>query len=781
MRKIFLITVLIIVVLQQLVAQNLFQTIRGTVIDNQTQMPLTGATVIVKGTNPVLGTTCDNNGQFRIENVPVGRHDIQINYLGYEMYIIREVLISSAKETVLKIELKESLKTLSEITVTANSNKDEPLNKMNSVSARQLSVEEAGRYAGGYDDFARLASSFAGVSSGLSNNGIVIRGNAPKGLLWRIEGVEISNPNHFANMATFGGGGTTALSSHMLGNSDFMTGAFPAEYGNALSGVFDLNIRTGNNERYEHAIQIGGIGLDAASEGPFKKGKKSSYIFNYRYSTLALLGPILPPEAGKITYQDVSWKLNFPTLKAGTFSFWGIAATDGQERKANTDSTKWKSEDDRAEATTNQLMEAVGISHNYIFGKNTWIHSTIASSGNTTEWNEKTLDSLLTLRPANNIYNDVFRLSYSGELNHKFGVRHSNRTGIIITNYSYTFHTRHALETGSPMITYNNEKGQSLLFQAYTQSSLELSGKFSVNAGIHTMFFALNNHYSIEPRIGLNWKINQLHSVSFAYGLHSQAEPLNIYLLEQYNNGNIVQPNKELGFGKANHFVLCYKIQLDEVTHFKAEPFYQSLFNIPVVPESYISLLNMESAWFFNDSLVNKGTGSNVGIDLTLERFLKKGFYYLLTTSLFKSSYKGGDGIERNSLYNKNYVVNILAGKEWQTGKNKTNIFSINARITFQGGNRYIPVDIDKTLAQQEIVYDVTHAYEAKAKDSKILSFSVNYRTNHKKYSTLLAFHIINVLGEKEFEGFSFDRKTQQVLKKEDPFIIPNISYKIEF
>lgn len=781
MRKIFFLAIILISVIQQVRTQNLFQTIRGTVLDNQTQMPLPGAAVFIKDTDPLIGTTSDNNGQFRLEKVPVGRHDVQVNYLGYETYVLREIMISSGKETVLKIELKESLKALDEVTVKANSDKESPINKMNSVSARQLSVEEAGRYAGGYDDFARLASSFAGVSSGLSNNGIVIRGNAPKGLLWRMEGVEISNPNHFANMATFGGGGMTSLSSHMLGNSDFITGAFPAEYGNALSGVFDLNIRTGNNEKSEHAAQIGGIGIDVASEGPFVKGKKSSYNFNYRYSTLALLSSILPPEAGKITYQDLSWKLNFPTKKVGTFSFWGIVGTDGQDRKANTDTLSTESEDSREEAKTFQLMEAVGLSHKYILGKNTWIHSTLASSGNLTEWNEKSLDSLLALQPKNNIYNDVFRSSFSSELNNKFGIRHSNRTGIILTNYSYTFRTKHAAETGAPMLTYNDEKGQSLLTQAYTQSSYDVNEYLSVKAGVHFLYFSLTGHYSVEPRIGLNWKINPIHTLSFAYGLHSQIEPLNIYLLEQNQNNNIVQPNTKLDFGKANHFVLSYNIQLNEFTHVKFEPFYQSLFNIPVVPLSYISLQNMESAWFFNDSLINKGAGLNAGVDLTLERFIKKGFYYLFTASVFESTYKGGDGVQRSSLYNKNYVVNALAGKEWQIGRNKRNIFSINGRITFQGGNRYIPVDVDKTFAQQEIVYDVAHAYEGQIKNSKILSFTINLRTNYKKFSTLLTFHMINALSEKEFEGYIFNKKTQQIIKKEDPFIIPNISYKIEF
>ena len=228
--------------------------IRGIVTDQDSKVPISFASVFVIGISPTLGTTTDIDGKFRIENVPVGRYDLQVSFLGYEPTIVKELTVSSAKETFINVSLKESAFTLDEIVIKPKTNKERALNSMAIVSARMLSVEEAKRYAGGFDDPARLASSFAGVASGVNSNAIVVRGNAPKSLQWKLEGIEIPNPNHFANLQGLGGGGLTALSSQLLANSDFFTGAFPAEYNNALSGVFDIFMRTGNNDDYEYTF-----------------------------------------------------------------------------------------------------------------------------------------------------------------------------------------------------------------------------------------------------------------------------------------------------------------------------------------------------------------------------------------------------------------------------------------------------------------------------------------------------------------------------------------------
>ena len=111
------------------------------------------------------------------------------------------------------------------------------------------------------------------------------------------------------------------ISSQLLSNSDFFTSAFPAEYGNALAGVFDIKLRTGNNENREYAFQAGLLGIDFAAEGPFIKGKEASFLFNYRYSTFGLMVDMsLLPTEQIPRYQDLSFKINLPTKKAGLFS-----------------------------------------------------------------------------------------------------------------------------------------------------------------------------------------------------------------------------------------------------------------------------------------------------------------------------------------------------------------------------------------------------------------------------------------------------------------------------
>lgn len=318
-----------------LFAQNLTQVIRGQVVDKESMQPLPGATIIIMLTEPILGTTTDANGNYKINGVPVGRHNIKISFLGYHDIIIPEVLVGSSKEVVLNIELKESVTNLSAVEIKADVNKGLSINTMATVSARSFNVEETRRYAGGFDDPGRLASAFAGVSTngGVESNAIIIRGNTPAGVLWQIEGMEVPVPSHFANAEVMGGGAVTLFSNQILSNSDFFTGAFPAQYGNATSGVFDVKLRNGNNEKYEHAFQIGAMGIDFSSEGPFKRGKGASFLFNYRYSTLGLLKSFLP-EQGLPEYQDLCFKINIPTKNAGNFAFWGIGGIDKFTNKA---------------------------------------------------------------------------------------------------------------------------------------------------------------------------------------------------------------------------------------------------------------------------------------------------------------------------------------------------------------------------------------------------------------------------------------------------------------
>ncbi len=760
------------------VGQELSQTIKGKVVDEATGQPVPYANVVIKNSNPLLGTITDVNGNYRLVKVPIGRYDIEISFLGYEPALLREVLVSSGKEVVMDVTLRESIVALDEVKVKPKVNKELPLNNMATVSARMLSVEEAQRYAGGFDDPARLASSFAGVASNLGDNGIVVRGNAPQMLSWRMEGVEIPNPNHFADLSAFGAGGLTALSSQMLANSDFYTGAFPAEYGNAISGVFDMQMRVGNNSQHEHTFQVGGIGIDFSSEGPFKRGGKSSYLFNYRYSTLALLKPLLPEDAEGTTYQDLAFKLNFPTKNMGTYSLWGMGLLDGSGTEPEKDTADWHYTQDKEKSDASQYMGAVGLTHKIYTGGNTYIRSSLAIAGNGLDYFVDEMDMNQQLQHREKIKNTNWNLVLSSYLNHKFGKQHTNRTGIIATNINYDMMIQQAPELGEPFQTIVESKGNSFLLSAYSSSNIRLSQQVNIVAGLHTQYFTLNSNQTIEPRVGINWDMSHTQTLGAAYGKHSRLERLNIYFARNENRDLI---NKELDFTYSNHLVFNYSLQITDNTRIKIEPYYQWLTNVPIEQRSYFSTLNIKDNWFINSPLVNKGKGENIGVDLTLERFLSNGYYYLLTASLFNSEYKGGDGLWRNTRYNRQFLVNVLAGKEWQVGKNKQNLLSLNGRVSFQGGDRYIPVDYSLSGSSGSIHYQYNKAFGESLDPSLFVHFTLNYRINKPKHSSTWSFNVINATGVKEFYGFRRNLQTGVIEREMEAIIIPNISYKIEF
>lgn len=756
------------------------QTVRGTVVDNASNLPMAFATVVFLDTHPLIGTTTDDSGNFSISDVPVGRYNLEVSYVGYDPAILREITVISAKQTFLAIQLKENSTMLGEVVIKPHVNKEQPLNSMATVSARMLSVEEAKRYAGGFDDPARLASSFAGVASNTGENGIIVRGNAPKFVQWKMEGIEIPNPNHFGDLKSFGGGTFTALSSQMLTNSDFFTGAFPAEYNNALSGVFDISMRKGNAEKREHTFQAGIVGIDASSEGPFKKGGKASYLFNYRYSTLALLAPLLPEDAGSLKYQDLSFKLNFPTQNGGIFSLWGIGLLDRAGAKAKTDINKRVYNDDNNDNEIKQYMGATGLSHKYFLGHNTYIKTTLAATVNGTDWTTQTLNQELTLQPQSKIVNKNWNFVLSSFVNKKISTNHTNKTGILVTGMMYDMLLNKAKSLDSPPQEIVNANGFSTLISAYSHSSVNLTNKLVMNIGVNSQVFTLNNQYTIEPRLGFRQQIGKTQSIGFAYGLHSRLERLNFY----FNNSLLTKEtevNKDLDFTKAHHLVLSYECNISDLVHFKLEPYFQQLYSVPVIADSSFSFINLQNDWFFAEKLKNIGGGRNYGIDLTFEKYMSKGYYYLLTASVFNSEYKGGDNIWRSTRFNRNYVFNFLIGKEWQVGRSKQNVFSLNTRLSYQGGNRYSSINEAASLLAKDIVYDETNAYTMKADPTLNIHFTASYKVNKKNSSRELALKILNVTGQSDFNGHKYNLLNNSIDKDLASALIPNLSYKIEF
>lgn len=760
----------------------LTQIIKGNVFDIESGNPLIGVNIIVLNLEPITGTTSNIEGFYKIANIPLGRFNIKLSYIGYETKIISEVLVTSSKEVVLNVGLKQSVSELSEVTIKAYTEKNQPLNTMATVSARSFSVEETRRYAGGADDPARMASAFAGVTVGnLQDNAIIIRGNSPKGVGWRIEGIEVPNPNHFAGGNVAGGGGVTIFSSQMLSNSDFFTGAFPAEYGNAIAGVFDMKLRTGNNEKREYAFQVGVMGIDFSSEGPFKKGKTANYLFNYRYSTFGLLTKYkIIPTTEVIGYQDLSFKINIPSKKFGTFNLWAIGGLDTDHNPGVSDTTKWKSYWDRIESDILMDMCAAGLNHKYQFNSKTFLNSTIATTTYSSKYQAQTHDASMVKSKMYDLFQRESQLILNAYIIHKFNSQHTIKTGINSQIIFYNIDNSGAIQKFQPS-TYTRiakENGKSNFYEYYLQYKFDILSNISINGGINSCYFEVNNDYSIDPRIGIKWQFLPKHALSIGYGKHSQRENLKFYFIKQFSNGESELPNKNLKLSHSDHYILAYDWLINENMRLKIEPYYQYLYSIPGIANTNYSMINFKQDYTFNYPLVNTNLGRNIGIDMTLEKFLSKNYYFLITGSLFESTYKGDDGIWHNSRYNKNIVINTLFGKEFFFKKNRT--LGVNTRLNLIGGERYSPIDETISKLMNDVVFDESKAFSKQFPLVTYLNFTITYRSNKKNFSGIWALQVLNALGAPQYQ-FIYNYKTTLIEQTPIRVTIPVLSYKIEF
>jgi hypothetical protein len=759
--------------------------IRGIILDKQSQYPIVGATVIVTDTDPTLGATTDLDGRFRIEGVPVGRHTVIIQYTGYEPQTLSGLLVVSGKDLEIICELLEYTTQMNTIEIIASDDKAESINKMSSVSSRSFSLEEARRYAGSLQDPARMAQNYAGVSNASDDrNDIIIRGNSPTGVLWRMEGIDIPNPSHFSTLGTTGGP-VSILNANNLANSDFATSAFAAEYGNALAGVFDLRMRTGNRDKREFMGQIGFNGFEFGAEGPFKKGKSATYVLNYRYSVLGLvqaLGVNFGTGAAVPQYQDITFKTDFPTKKAGRFSLFGFGGTSFIDFKAEDSGENNLYSDNSQNSQFQSRTGVAGVSHTYFFNETSYGKLVIAASRSQ---NGGYIDSLNVSRIATRTFGtDRTQDKVSGHYlyNRKFDSRSTLRTGLIVERYFFQM-IDSALYNSSEYFRESDFSGHADLAQAYAQWNFRATDKWTLNTGVHAQHFFYNQTTAIEPRIGARYAITPMNSVNFGAGLHSQLQPITVYFnRERMTDGTAISNNRNLDFNKAAHLVIGFDHRFNSHSRLKTEAYYQHLYNIAVDRNSSsFSMLNVGADFGIpnNGDLVNSGTGFNYGVEITLERFLHKGFYYLLTTSLFQSKYVGSDGVERNTAFNGNYVSNILAGKEWKSGKN--NAITADIRFTYAGGRRHTPVDLNKSREVGSEVRDESQSFGSQYSAYFRTDVKVGYRFNGAKISQVISLDIRNVTNNQNVFATGYDRFSRNIETTYQTGLFPMVLYNIYF
>lgn len=777
------------------------ETLRGTVKDAITGEPLIGATVkIVELEN--AAAIADIDGKYQINLSKGGRYTIEANYVGYEPSVTKEILISGAKEVVLDITLRENSTELKEVVVRPRVNKEATVNPTVLTGGVMLSMEEASRFAGGYNDPARLVMSFAGVSGEADGSGLSIHGNAPERMQYRIEGVEVFTPNHFNDLWNAGYGLVSALNSNVIGNSDFFTSTFNANYNNALSGVFDVKMRPGNNTKYENILQIGTVSEELTLEGPISRKHNSSYIVNYRYGFTSLVDKLglVDTDGSHMSFQDFSWKLNFPTKRAGTFSVFGLGFfdTNWDERMKIKDT---HSAYDASDSDSKLAQLLAGVSHKILLGnKWTW-RSTLA-------YNMQHLKADEYYYGLKRDENDVliYPLEYEEpEKKYLFSKQKTNEDRIIFNTelskqvndkwltqfggeYSHRFFNlvyRSADRLYAPVETMKditNMKDDTGLASVFWQNLYKFNDHLSATAGISANYFLYSKKYSVEPRVSMKWDPNEKNSFALGYGLHSMVEKLDAYFYRD-DDGKLV--NKDLGLTKAHHFQATYMYKFNSNLTLRANAYYQYGFNTPVGIDGSTYCVTNRYFNFTDEPLVNKGNTRNYGADITLEHYMSHGFFGQTNISLYRSQYRGVDKVWRNQMYDRRFMFKILGGKEWIIGKN---VLNVSAKYSIQGGLRYTPIDVDQMnanidagIVNDEPIYKDNEAFTKHFKPTGIIDLTVSYKINKKRVSHTIAFEGLNILGTDTPMFQRFDLGTRQVRIDKGGISLPNIFYRLDF
>ncbi|MFO7671456.1 MAG: carboxypeptidase-like regulatory domain-containing protein [Bacteroidales bacterium] len=777
--KIFNVCLLVILAAGEAIHAQSTQSIRGTVIDQNTGVPLIGATVLLLEHEPLMGTITDFQGFFSLDGVPVGRQGIRVDYLGYQSVFREGLDITAGKAFHVNIELEESAIMGEEAEVRAHLDKGQALNEMALVSARSFNMEVAERYAGSWGDPARLVANFAGVQSPADqSNDIIIRGNSPAGLLWKMEGVSIYNPNHFGSIGSTGGP-ISMINNNMLANSDFYSGAFPSQYGNATSGVFDLNLRSGNNQDREYIAQVGFNGFEFGAEGPFTKESNASYLVSYRYSSLAFfesLGmnmgvPAIP------YYQDLTFKIDIPLSEKNRLSIFGL----GGANHISADVEEGGSYD---YFRSNARTGALGISHRYYFNEKTRLR-TIISWGGIRNFgiDSTTVNGVLTDHYGQDFEEQKF--TFQSEIRRRLSSRDHLVGGVEVSYIKASYLDSIYVPDWNLFFRTANTSGDLMMFQSFINWKHKFTDQLQFVAGLHYQQVSLNTDLALEPRVSLSWKFSDRQEISLGYGLHSQAQPRAVYFSETLiDTLNLVyrQTNKHLGFTRSHQAVIGYQVLFDSRHRLKSEFYFQKLFDVPVTTyPSYISMINYGGSFNSSvyDSLVNQGDGWNMGLELTMERFFANNFYYLATISLFDSKYRASDRLVRNSFFNGNFIVNLLGGYEWQIGRQDA--ITVDGRMSWAGGLRVIPIDLEASREAGETVRDYSRAFETRDDDYFRIDLRVAYQWNLKHATWTFAADIQNVTNHINPFFKEYNPETDQIEQVSQIGIIPAGVIRLNF
>lgn len=773
-----------------------FQVIRGAVLDGASGQPIEGATVELMNYMPRKKTVSAQDGSFRLEGIPVGRHRVLIEKGGYAMQTLSNIMVASGKEVVENIALDELVtekvdnprspkEAMKQRAFNAYNNKTIANNKMALSSVQPFTIEEVQRYAGCLNDPSRLASSFTGIfNTDDSQNFIVNRGNSPFGVSFVIDGVYVDNPNHFGTMGN-SGSAFQILNTGVIGNSELIRSAFPAEYGESFSAIYNMNLRKGNNQRFEFTARASLLGGEIIAEGPFQKGG-ASFLIAYRYSLLRIIN-ILPIDIGTAStpnYQDLNFKIHVPTKNIGEFTLFGIGGlSDVDLLNEYVDPSDLFSERNR-DLYINSNMSMIGLKHKKYLNPRVYLETTLH---NTNHFYKSHRDTVFANGDKEGFYkvrNNRNVAGISFLLNSKVSRKLSYRAGLRGRHFFLNIFDRFLQKDLVEYYFIDH------LFdvEAYTQFHYKISDRLVFNIGLRGQYLNLNNKsYAIEPRFALRWNIAKRHSFSFGYGWHSKRTPFTLSFFQAQNpDGTYNTSNQDLGFGRSHHLNLLYKFYINQDWFIQTEIYGQYMTDIAIsqAPSS-LSLVNHGHSAFYPkvSNLVNAGLAYNYGMELTIRKSFSHGYYGSLGGTYFESKYQGSDGVWRDTRFASKYIVQLVAGKEFKIGKHKQNVLTFDLRGIHHGARPFIPIDLASSIANGYEVLDTERAYQERLKPYTRIDIKVGVRFNHrrKRLSHYIYLDVINVgMFQNELQRI-YNDDVQAVISGDQFGMVPNLFYQLQF
>jgi len=776
------------------------KSIRIYVFDAISHSPLTGCEINIYPSK--LKYQTDSTGMAEVLALSPGRFHCVVYKEGFKPLVSDYFIHSAQSSSQISLYMYDGSKQLSEVEVRASAmlTSNEAKNSFSYLSSRSFSSEDTERIPMGLNDPSRMALSYPGVHVGRSDldNPIIVRGNSPYGVSWRIEGIDVPNPNHFAKHGT-GGGGISILSAQLMGKSDFYSGAMPAEFGNALAATFDIRLREGNYKNKAYKVRASMLGIDVAAEGPFKNGR-SSYLVNYRYSTLGLMNWLTFYLVGNRTvntFSDISFNLifNSKNLKNKTTVF-GVMGKSMDYAFPQPDPEKRKVGvlDDWEERVRPSEMGVVGVTHTKNINPRSSLKLVVAATVSRILRYSDTLsyeDIKFRYNTEKYIDNRISaNMAYLTKVNRTLKVK----AGVQIQMTDFVFN-RTTLPRSSMndlnaqaigISIWANGAGKSLIGEAYTMVEKVWLNKIYLNAGFHLMHFFFNNSNSFEPRMALKYSPNTKHVVAASYGLHSQLLPMSTYFVARRISDrppySYDYPNKDLAFPRSRHFVISYRAMLPKDFKITTELYSQNISRSLVQKnkESNFWILNASDGYPGITDMIATGRGFNKGIDLTLEKLFYSTYFLMITGSSYDAKYETFAGDVFSSSFNDRFGTTLTFGREFNLKRKR--VIQAGFRGMYNGGFLYTEPDSVKSAEYMTYIpkYSETNKLEAPA--YRRLDARISYRYSGKKTSGQVALDIQNATGYANVSRAYYNIITRQIeLQRRGTGFTPIVSWKMEF